>query len=149
MKTSLRLAMDNVDEAGERAADELIALNGVVYRAEVHPDISAMAQQQREDDERCAAEQAEHGMKAAADEAALNRSEALADAFSKVSSALVRGGHDPRRCPPAAALYNEAIGNMLLAIQNADRTVPDYSATSSAGEIARGTAVGAILGASF
>lgn len=152
MKTSLRLAMDNVDAMGERTAEELLALNEVQYRTETEiefsGDMAAAAQREREDDERRAVEQAETAMKAAALDAAHKRSQALADANTVVSRAIARAGFDTTAWPPAAALFAEAIGKMLLDVQNADKPVSDsgFSATSSVSEIARGTAVGAILG---
>jgi regulator of protease activity HflC (stomatin/prohibitin superfamily) len=160
MKTSLRLAMDNVDAMGERTAEELLALNEVQYCTETQIEISddvvaaaqrfdmaAAVQREREDDERRAVEQAETAMKAAALDAAHKRSQALADANTVVSRAIARAGFDTTAWPPAAALFAEAIGKMLLDVQNADKPVHDsgFSATSSASEIARGTAVGAIL----
>jgi hypothetical protein len=126
------------------------ALNGAAYRAEVHPDISAMAQQQREDDERRATEQAEHGMKAAAHEASLKRAQALADANTVVSRAIARAGFDTTAWPPAAALFAEAIGKMLMDVQNASRPVTDtgFSAASAPSEVERGAAVSDVLAGS-
>ena len=152
MKSPLRLMMDNVDAIGvgsdRPGPRELPETNETAHRAEVHPDIPSMAERLLEDDLRRADEPIEMSMKDAAAGAARKRGEALADGNTVVSRAIRRAGLDTTAWPPAAALYAEAIGKMLLEVQNADRPGSDsgFSATSSADEIARGAAVGAVLG---
>lgn len=156
-RTALKLAMDRADGAdyAEAMLERAEAAHQVEREAE-WPHVVMDADDLARIEASAAAERAQlfhhaeldKALAAVAADTALKRSQALADANTTVARALVRGGFDPASWPPAAALAAENIASLLLGVQTAAHAPAEtgFDAKSSAGDIARGAAVGAILG---
>lgn len=149
MRDNLKHAMRIVDGEADDALSAVIADNyrlNAEYVAHEREVAAKVEEQDPAQPERTVGDM-DAELRAAAAEAALRRSQALADANTAVARALVRGGHDATNWPPAAALAAENIATLLLSVQDAAKLAPTdaFKATSSPGDIARGAAVGAVL----
>lgn len=122
--------------------DELLAINEAAHQAEL------AAERDRQEAEE-AGRIAEQIIRAKIEADQTKKARAYARAYAVVADALLEGGCHPRNIPDAAALYQRAIGDMLLEISTMPVTNPrQYGADSSPADIAKGAAVGALLSGS-
>lgn len=149
-RPSIKLAMDRVD-AAEYDGHSMLAASEALHQAEIaaiHPDAQAMAAEQaRADAEKAAnAERLFASREAARQE--WMKAEALADALVAIARAKARAGHDLTVWSPAEAQHVLNAYGLFSDAQAAPAPELPHSfkAESDPAAIARGAAVGAIIG---